>query len=237
MPGTRGEILVIRDAFERRFADGKVKVLRGEQATLQNVRELASRYSHLHLATHGFFAPPEVRSALAGDGKELSGLDHFGKNGASGAHPGLLSGLVFAGANKPPSPGQSDGILTTLEVAELDLGKVDLVVLSACETGLGQVAAGEGILGLQRAFLVAGAKSVVASLWNVDGEATRKLMERFYEDHWQKKMSRADALRQAQLAMLRGELIRGIVRAEEPSGPRQVSPFYWAAFVLSGDWR
>src|SRR5205814_7954974 len=115
-----------------------------------------------------------------------------------------------------PEPGQSDGILTALEVAEFDLTKVELAVLSACETGLGKVAAGEGILGLQRAFQVAGAKSVVASLWSVDDEATRKLMERFYENHWQKKMPRQEALRQAQLAMLRGELVRGVERDDEP---------------------
>ena len=235
LPGTKGEILVIRDAFEQRFADGKVKVLRGEQATQSSLRELASKYSHLHLATHGFFAPPEVRSALAADDKDRLAGSLFGEQGVKGFHPGLLSGLVFAGANKPPAPGQGDGILTALEVAELDLGKVELAVLSACETGLGKVAAGEGILGLQRAFQVAGAKSVVASLWSVDDEATRKLMERFYENHWQKKMSKADALRQAQLAMLRGELVRGAELEGEKNS--RLPPFYWAAFVLSGDWR
>lgn len=236
LPGTRGEIVTIRDSFEQRFADGKLKILRGDQATQSSLRELASKYSYLHLATHGFFAPPEVRSALASDDRNHSAGNLFGEQGVKGFHPGLLSGLVFAGANKPPAPGQSDAILTALEVAELDLSKVELAVLSACETGLGKVAAGEGILGLQRAFQVAGAKSVVVSLWSVDDEATRKLMERFYENLWQKKMSKQEAFRQAQLAMLRGELVRGVVREDEPA-QRRLPPYYWAAFVLSGDWR
>src|SRR5205085_6374999 len=95
-----------------------------------------------------------------------------GRGGVIGFHPGLLSGLALAGANRGVESEAAslqagdDGILTALEVAELDLGDTDLVVLSACETGLGQEAGGEGLLGLQRAFQVAGARSVVASLWN-----------------------------------------------------------------------
>jgi CHAT domain-containing protein len=86
----------------------------------------------------------------------------------------------------------------------LDLSGVDMVVLSACQTGLGQRRKGEGVLGLQRAFQVAGARSVLASLWSVDDKATRELMTRFYKDLWGKKaVSRAEALRQAQLYLMR----------------------------------
>lgn len=237
LEGTRGEILAIHDSFEQRFVDGKVKVLRGDQSTKARLCNMAGTYSSLHLATHGFFAPPEVRSALTSDARDRRVSELFGDQGIAGFHPGLLSGLVLSGANHSVEPDQDNGILTALEVAELDLSKVELAVLSACETGLGKVAAGEGILGLQRAFQVAGAKSVVASLWSVDDESTRKLMERFYDNHWQKKMSRADALRQAQLAMLRGELVRGVVREDEDPAHRRLAPYYWAAFVLSGDWR
>ena len=126
-----------------------------------------------------------------------SPIDPFGGRGVVGFHPGLLSGLALAGANRPLEPGQDDGILTATEVAELDLSGVALVALSACETGLGQSAGGEGLLGLQRAFQEAGVGSVVASLWSVDDAATRALMERFYENLWQRRMGKLAALRSA----------------------------------------
>src|SRR5213078_1602900 len=116
------------------------------------------------------------------DGLQPLGL--LDRVGVAGFHPGLLSGIVLAGANRPPQAGQDDGILTALEVAELDLGQVELATLSACETGLGEVAGGEGLLGLQRAFQVAGARSVVASLWKVDDRATQELMGAFYKAYW-----------------------------------------------------
>ena len=126
--------------------------------------------------------------------------------------------------------------MTALEAAELNLGKVELAVLSACETGLGTEAGGEGLLGLQRAFQVAGARTVVASLWSVDDKATRSLMEDFYENLWQKNLSRLEAMRRAQRRMLDEGFTRGMVRPDK-DGPKRVPPFYWAAFVLSGDWR
>src|SRR5262245_48980639 len=149
-------------------------------------------------------------------------------------------GRGLAGANRPPEPGQDDGILTAMEVAELDLRHVELAVLSACETGLGEVAGGEGVLGLQRAFQVAGARSTVTSLWQVPDRATRELMERFYAGLWDRKqpLGKLEALRQAQLWLLREGPARGLtLDAPKGSGPRRAPPFYWAAFVLAGDWR
>ncbi len=136
-------------------------------------------------------------------------------------------------------------------MAELDLSGVELTVLSACQTALGATAGGrqaggEGLLGLQRAFQVAGARGVVATLWDVDDEATRALMERFYANFWQKKLMRLEALREAQLWMLRAGWRREpaqprsveSVPPKAPAGqPDHVPPDYWAAFVLSGDWR
>jgi CHAT domain-containing protein len=142
---------------------------------------------------------------------------------------------------------RDDGILTALEVAELDLSGVELATLSACETGLGESAGGEGLLGLQRAFQVAGARSVVASLWKVPDGPTQALMERFYKNLWQEGMPRLEALREAQLWMLREGQMQGVVRRglepldRQPAGegdrPGCLPPRYWAAFVLSGDWR
>jgi CHAT domain-containing protein len=120
-----------------------------------------------------------------------------------GWHPLLLSGIVLAGANKEARPGEEDGILTALEVSGLDLSGCDLITLIACETGLGEVAGGEGVLGLQRAFQVAGARSTVCSLWSVSDAATSVLMEQFYKRLWSdKKTSKLEALRQAQLFVL-----------------------------------
>ncbi len=112
----------------------------------------------------------------------------------------LLSGLVLSGANAEPErdendvPLDDDGILTAEEVVGLDLKNTELVVLSACETGLGDVAEGEGVFGLQRAFHQAGVRTVIASLWKVDDAATRSLMIAFYRNLLEKKMGRLEAL-------------------------------------------
>jgi CHAT domain-containing protein len=229
LPGTRGEIATVKDLFEEAHPEARAEALRKGKATEAAVRQDAPRYRYLHLATHGFFAPEGLAHGRGGEDTD-----------GGAPHPGLLAGLVLAGANRPAEAGQDDNILTALEVAELDLRGVDLAVLSACETGLGQAVGGEGLVSLQRAFQVAGARSVMASLWSVDDEATRRLMERFYENLWQKQMPKLEALRAAQLWMLKEGVARGMVRDEpdpaEGPAPR-TPPFYWAAFVLSGDWR
>jgi CHAT domain-containing protein len=205
------------------------------------VRKQSPEHRFLHFATHGFFAPPAVRSALAGPVKaeDRCPCSLFSKKDVTGFHPGLLSGLVLAGANRPVQTDRDDGILTALEVEELDLAGVELATLSACETGLGESAGGEGLLGLQRAFQLAGARSVVASLWQLQDDAARALMIDFYENLWRKKMSKLEALRQAQLTMLREGVKRGLVPADDkPAGEKKrLPPYYWAAFELSGDWR
>jgi CHAT domain-containing protein/tetratricopeptide (TPR) repeat protein len=243
---TKGEIDNVRTSFLKRFARGQVTPLEKNAATESAVRAKASEHRYLHIASHGFFAPPEILSATAPRARHARReLDLFGSSDVRGFHPGLLSGIVLAGANRPPAPGEDDGILTALEVATIDLAKTELVVLSACETGLGKSAGGEGILGLQRAFQIAGAGSVVASLWSVDDIATQVLMTRFYDNLWTRKMPKAEALREAQLFLLREApqqgLLRGVPRLDAPetlpAADRRTPPFYWAAFVISGDWR
>ena len=267
LPATRKEVLAVRHSFEQRFAEGRVNLLRGPQATEGTVRREMSGHRWLHLATHGFFAPAELRSALAPVAEPAGGdppggmrVGLFDRGGVAAFHPGLLSGIALAGANRPVAADQDDGILTAEEIAELDLGEVDLAVLSACETGLGETAGGEGLLGLQRAFQVAGARSVVASLWTVNDDASRKLMVRFYENLWKSGggvPGRLEALREAQLWMLRettparatpsrtAEALREgpergltlVDREAEGPGSKRAPPYYWAAFELSGDWR
>ena len=170
LDGTRPEILAVRDSFDQTHPDSQVKILRKGQATKGNVRQDAPHFSYLHFATHGFFAPEELKSALETPLESSSGnatpstANEASANQQSavrapaagqeyqiaGYNPGLLSGLVLAGANLPPQPDQDNGILTALEVSSLDLSHAELVTLSACETGLGQTAGGEGLLGMQR---------------------------------------------------------------------------------------
>jgi CHAT domain-containing protein len=151
----------------------------------------------------------------------------------------LRSGVVLAGAARPPAAdaaGQEDGILTAEEVTTFDLRGTELVALSACDTGLGEIEQGQGVLGLQRAFQAAGARALVTSLWKVDDAATSVLMTEFYKNLWQEQLPKLEALRQAQLTGLRHP-----ERVRQPGGadrqPPQSHPALWAAFVLSGDGR
>jgi len=156
----------------------------------------------------------------------------------TGFNPDLLSGLALAGANLQPGPGRDDGILTAQEIAFLPLNGVDTVVLSACETGLGNTAGGEGLISVQRAFQISGARTTLASFWKVNDVVTQRLMVRFYRNLWEKDMSRLDALREAQLYVLNNpDAIRGASLDPDEQSRTRVSPLYWAAFTLSGDWR
>jgi len=115
--------------------------------------------------------------------------------------PLVMTGLVFAGANNPKTPGR--GIVTGESLIDLDLSGLELAVLSACETGLGDVAGGEGTFGLQRAFHLAGTRDVVASLWKVPDQSTAALMALFYRNLWEKNLTPMESLRQAQLTIYR----------------------------------
>jgi CHAT domain-containing protein/tetratricopeptide (TPR) repeat protein len=237
LPATGREARAIGDLFRHAHRDAKVTELSGDAATEAAVRAQVGKHRYLHFATHGFYDPPGLRSALAATASS-HGRDLGGRQDPTGWTPGLLSGLVLTGANQTPDPDQDDGILTALELAGLDLGRTDLAVLSACQTGLGEAkAGGEGLLGLQRAFQTAGARTVVASLWSVDDAATQKLMTRFYDNLWQKKLPKLEALRQAQLSMLYdlpdSSLPRGLEIIDSPPDKR-ASPRLWAAWVLSG---
>ncbi len=227
LPGAAREAAAISELFAAvgAAAGEEIAVLGGAAATEERFRELAPRQRILHLATHGFFAPEDGQS-----------------------------GLVLAEANHPPElpddPAEfanlpEDGILTAEELAFLPLGGVELVVMSACETGLGAAEGGQGLLGIQRAFQMSGARTTVASLWKVDDAWTERLMTLFYRNALEKKQSYLEALRNAQLDILHelrehdrtvdGDDVRG---TDAPGGPAAASsPYYWAAFTLSGDWR
>ncbi len=181
----------------------------------------------LHLATHGFFLNGDCTTAPLGT-RGVGGLVAAGRQNAA-ENPLLISGLALAGANRRAAagPDEDDGILTAEEVASLDLSGVEWAVLSACDTGVGEIRAGEGVFGLRRAFQVAGARTVVMSLWSVDDQATRAWMRALYEGRFQRRLSTADAVHEASLTLLRDRRAKG----------QSTHPFYWAAFVAAGDWR
>ena len=255
LPGFQQELVTVRDQFKSKF-NGGVTTLRKNNATEAEFIKQASRHNNLHLITHGYFADPKfeaIGSSSDNDESRASPTTRtsLARNKTVNQYlPGLLSGIVLSGANNPPpvDDPKADGILTASEIETLDLNGVNLVVLSACETGLGKSAGGEGLTGLQRAFHIAGVRSCIASLWEVEDKATLEIMSRFYKYYWHDGQSKIDALRNAQLDILRdpsltrGDLTRGTIsKLKKPTGNTQASertnPKYWAAFQLSGDWR
>ena len=177
--------------------------------------------------------PRAVRSSepsgSAREGSLLGTTSSRRANAGTADNPLLLSGLGLAGANQRAAAGpkDEDGILTAEEVASLNLDGVEWAVLSACETGLGVVRAGEGVFGLRRAFQVAGVHTVIMSLWQVEDESARAWMRALYEGRLKKKLNTAQAVQQASLTVLRDRRAAG----------QSTHPFYWAGFAAAGDWR
>lgn len=193
---------------------GEKAVVLTEAKATENALKQVQGPSILHLATHGFFLPDVSISLPETDVGASPPTANRVEN------PLLRSGLALAGFNQRESDGE-DGVLTALEVASLNLRGTRLVVLSACETGLGDVADGEGVYGLRRAFVLAGAESLLMSLWQVGDRRTADLMQQYYERLGQGK-GRSESLRQVQLAAL--------------ENPAYRHPYHWAAFFLSGHW-
>jgi CHAT domain-containing protein len=197
-------------------------ILMREQATEDAIKKVDAP-EILHVATHGFFLegvmsplPDDVRGLVVKkDGSQTSPTPTMRID-----NPLLRSGLAFAGANQRQS-GSEDGILTALEAAGLNLWGTKLVVLSACNTAVGEVKTGDGVFGLRRALVIAGAESQVMSLWPVSDQATRDLMIAYYKA-MQAGRDQAEALRRVQLRMI--------------AQRNYQHPYYWAAFIHSGRW-
>jgi len=211
LPGTAQELAGLDTLLA--LAHWPHRQLSGTGATEEAVRDV-HRPRVLHIATHGFFLPAARRPA---------GLDKPSPAElAAATDPMLRAGLLLAGVSNfrdaTDKPATEDGILTAYEASLLDLQGTELVVLSACETGLGQVQAGEGVYGLQRGFTVAGARSILMSLWKVDDAVTRELMVGFYKN-WLGGNSKRAALLAAQQQVRR----------------RHPEPYYWGGFVLVGE--
>ena len=214
LPGTAAEAQALTPLLKVKEED----LLTHAQATEAQVKQLHGPRI-LHIATHGFFLKDNELPMTA---LRVGGFAHDQPAVPLGENPLLRSGLALAGANLRRSGEQDDGILTAAEVAQMDLRGTQLVVLSACETGLGDVQNGEGVYGLRRALVLAGAETQVASLWKVADEATKDLMVDYY---WRllNGEGRSAALREAQRTMINSKA--------------RSHPYYWAAFVPIGDWR
>lgn len=231
--GTSAEVQSLRSHFQRRFPAGNVTLLDRSQATEGAFWREAPQHRWLHIATHGFFSPPSIKTALATQHRVDPRMEEH--SGISLFHVGFLNGLALTGANVGAAGEGDDGILTALELSTMDLRHIEIAVLSGCETGLGQIQPGEGSFGMQRALQIAGVGATVGSLWTVSDEKTNLLMQRFYTNLWDKQLPKLEALRQAQLWLLNSA--NGAGTSATADGSKRLSPHYWAPFVLSGDWR
>ena len=236
LPGTADEAKALKAMLP------DAAVLTRAQATEAALKQAANP-GILHIATHGFFLSDVA--AL----NESRPLKFVGEEPAVGRveNPLLRSGLALAGANlRKTVPGQEDdGVLTASEASALDLYGTKLVVLSACDTGVGEVRNGDGVFGLRRALALAGAETQVMSLWPVNDKATRDLMIGYYK-RLLGGSGRSEALREAQLRMLAGEmrdsggssrLLSQSARQTATGRTKDYShPYYWACFIQSGEW-
>jgi CHAT domain-containing protein len=197
LSGSGAEARVIKQLFPG------ASLLTGSRASKAALEQVHGPWI-LHIASHGFFL---------GSGGDRAG--------PAATNPLLRSGLALAGANRADLA-RGDGILTALEASGLDLWGTELVTLSACDTAVGQVRNGEGVYGLRRAFVLAGAETLVMSLWPVSDYVARDAMIGYYT-RLRAGLGRGDALRAAKLGILRQ--------------PNRRNPYYWAGFIQSGDWR
>ncbi|MBL7856637.1 MAG: CHAT domain-containing protein [Cyclobacteriaceae bacterium] len=211
LPGTKVELDAISKILK---ASGyQVSQLMQKSATEANLKAIKAP-AVIHIATHGYFLKDVDRVGSA-FGVQMENAND---------NPLLRSGLMLAGAaatvsgkRMPNLESNDNGILTAYEAMNMNLEGTDLIILSACETGLGDVKAGEGVYGLQRAFLVAGADALIMSLWKVDDAATQQLMTNFYMN-WIKLGNKQKAFKQAQLQLM----------------TKYKEPYYWGAFVMMG---
>ena len=223
LPGTEMEVLQLSELFE--LAKFNTHKFAGNAATEESFKEIGKRELSprvLHIATHGFFFPD---SKLGHKSSNLQVQSPGKENGMVfkiSDNPLIRSGLLLAGGNyawkngRPFKEEKEDGILTAYEISQMNLSNTELAVLSACETGLGDIQGNEGVYGLQRAFKIAGVKYIIMSLWQVPDKQTSLLMTTFYKKWLEDKMSIPDAFHATQ------KELRDL----------GLDPYQWAGFVL-----
>ena len=223
LEGTRTEAEKINKLLSKNLK--QVSVFSDTLGNEANFKQIAQQSNWLHVSTHGFFYPdPELKKSGKQSESEDGGIKFRGSTGyglwqfVRNKNPLMRSGLVFAGANEVWNDevitDREDGMLTAQEVAVLDMHKCDLVVLSACETGLGDIKGSEGVYGLQRAFKMAGVKYIIMSLWQVPDKETVEFMEMFYKK------------------LLKSKDVRKSFNETQKEMRKKYDPYYWGAFVL-----
>jgi CHAT domain-containing protein/Tfp pilus assembly protein PilF len=235
LPGFTREADAVLQAWRTARPGDQIDRLQGPDASEEKLAGV-KRPRLLYLITHGFFLPDlellaDERDRLLRNFEIVPTGPALPRTPGAEEDPLLRSGLALAGANhwrQRAARGQSYGLLTAREVRNLELWGTDLVVLSACETGLGQVSnQGEGVLGLRQAFQLAGARTVLASMWKVPDKDTERLMTKFFQ-RWLAGTPKAQALRAAQL-----ELLAELRKDADPKR-RSAPPLYWAGFICHG---
>ncbi|MCF6367214.1 MAG: CHAT domain-containing protein [Bacteroidales bacterium] len=215
LPGTKKEVQTIQSVLKAK--NYNVNLVLGKDATEESLKKVKSPQI-LHIATHGYFLENKTDPS---EGTRAFGVEPM----KAYENPLLRSGLLFAGAdrtvnemNTKENKDSDDGILNAFEAMVLNLDNTEVVILSACQTGLGEIKNGEGVYGLQRSFQIAGASSIITSLWEVSDEGTQDLMSAFYK-YWLQSGDKHSAFRKAQLEIKE----------------KYKYPFYWGAFVLVGE--
>ena len=208
-----------------------VRLTRSE-ATEAAFKRLAPGKAVLHLATHGFVLGSRC-GAGSTTGRGVGGLTPARPDRSPAEEPVAdspgLAGLALAGANHraEAGPDEEDGVITAAEIANLDLRGVEWAVLSACDSGVGESVSGEGVFGFRRAFRIAGALTVIMSLWPVEDTSGQAWMESLYEARLTLGMTTAESVRHASMELLR----------RQRRNNQSTHPFFWGAFIAAGDWR
>jgi CHAT domain-containing protein/tetratricopeptide (TPR) repeat protein len=228
LPGSLREAEEVASIWRSRQG-AQALVLTGADATERSIKRAAAGRELLHLATHGYYLGDCRRSRASARGiGQTSPTRPASGSLAITDRPLLLSGLALAGANRrsPSRTEEDDGILTAEEIACMDLTGTSWAVLSGCQTGLGRMQRSEGVVGLRRAFRIAGVRTMILSLWPVEDQAARVWMRHLYEARWKRNLGTDESIREASLTVLR----------ERRAQARSTDPWSWASFVAAGDW-